>query len=312
MEKNKKSKSPDQGESIRKEEAVAKQRSAASGSIILDKDLGILLFVFCVGIQAVITVLMGESAISENLILLAGILAAGELAVMQAREASMIITAFWVVAFTVYRLYEYFAYQADIPVYSYFEPFILILADFGILIFMRESRKLEKVIDSLNKEVEELTIIDPLTQLENMKSLNNTLTRQMATAVRNHSSDFGLIIIRLRYPGELKKILTENQFNVVRIRIANICQNTLRIEDRVFTIDQNGSIAVVYFSKAEGAERIKERLLESLTKKDAFPKIAGNLIRTDFQIVYKQYDESFERDALRFFEKTEAEFAYEV
>ena len=286
--------------------------NTASGRIILLRDIGILLFVFSVGAQAVSTVLMDESHAGENVVMLAGIMLAGMLAAMHARAASAAVTGLWILGFSAYELYGYFAGHANIAVEAFFEPVLLLMAAGGMLLFSREEGKTDEVIRTLNRQVDELTIIDPLTRLENMKSLKSTLTRQMAIGVRTHTAGFGLLLIRLRYQEEIRKILTDAQFQEIRVRIAEICTNTLRIEDRVFTTDKYGSIAVIYFSDQAGAPRVKERLMENLTAEGAFPRIGDATLKLEFQIVYKQYDETLKEDAFLFLEKAEAEFAYEV
>jgi GGDEF domain-containing protein len=89
-------------------------------------------------------------------------------------------------------------------------------------------------------------------------------------------------------------------------------QNTLRLEDRVYSIDQEGSIGIIYFCDASGAQAIRNRLLHAVERKDAFAGITEKSIRVEVRIAFAEYDPSFGTDAIPFFRKVESELQYDV
>ena len=120
------------------------------------------------------------------------------------------------------------------------------------------------------------------------------------------------MIIRLRYPKELQKVLSRGEYENLRQKIAIITENVLRIEDGLYSIDQEGAIGVIYYADEAGAETIKKRLLNALGQKDAFDQIRGENLRVEFQIVYRQYSAEMKQDAIHFKQLVEGELAYEV
>ena len=82
------------------------------------------------------------------------------------------------------------------------------------------------------------------------------------------------------------------------------------MEDRVFSIDENGALAIIYFST--GASFLKGRILTAVSNKNLLPDLNEQLLTVDLSIVYKQYDPELKKDAVRYVNEVEKEFAYEV
>ena len=127
-----------------------------------------------------------------------------------------------------------------------------------------------------------------------------------------HDTDFGLMIIRLRYPEELHKVLTRREYEEICQRIAVITENVLRIEDSIYSMDKDGAVGVIYYANEEGAGIVKKRLLDALGQKGAFDQIRGENLRVEFRIAYKQYSSDLKKDAIHFKQLVEGELAYEV
>jgi len=154
-------------------------------------------------------------------------------------------------------------------------------------------------------------VMDPVTGLENMRAMVNSLKRYMALSERNGTS-MGLMMVRLRYADEIRKVLTRQQFADLRHVLASSVQNALRLEDRVFTVDDNASLGIILFSQESGAPIVKNRILTVVQKEDMLPTVEGQVLNVEVSVVYRQYDASFGKDALRFISEVEKEFAYEV
>ena len=120
------------------------------------------------------------------------------------------------------------------------------------------------------------------------------------------------MLVRLRYADEIKKVLTRAQFGDLRHNMAIAVQDTLRLEDRVFSIDENGSLGIVYFSNEAGVTVVKSRVLSAVASKNMLPDLNEQMLTVELSAVYKQYDASYGDYVMRYISDLEKEFAYEV
>ena len=278
---------------------------------ILLQDLGILLFMISVAAAALITALGGRDTLYQNVTMMLAVLLSSVLLVMRAKVAGAVTAGLTMLVFAAYKLYMRFSYAAAIEWTAFLWPFIVLGALGGMTLFISLFSVIEGVNGVLNKRLDELTVMDPLTGLENMRSMVMSLKRYMALSRRN-GTEMGLMMVRLRYADEIKKVLTRAQFGDLRHNIAITVQNALRLEDRVFSIDENGSLGIIYFSKEAGVTVVKSRVLSAVANKNMLPDLNEQALTVELSAVYKQYDTSYGDDAMRYISDLEKEFAYEV
>lgn len=287
-----------------------KEETRNSRSILL-QDLGVFLFMACIITASMIVALTDRSLLYQNVIMLFGLFLIALLIVLRARTAGIISASVIILVFTIYKLYMRIAYLKPIEWTAYLWPALIIVVLGGMTLFAELLSVIEGVNSILNRRIEELTMIDPLTGLENLRSMVGSLKRYMALSERN-GTFMGLMMVRLRYHEELKKVLTKRQFNDLRHILAETIENALRIEDRVFTIDENGSLAIIYFGAESGASVIKSRMLQAVQNKNMLPDLNEQMLTVELAIVYRHYDPSYGKEALRYINDVEREFAYEV
>ena len=278
---------------------------------ILLQDLGILLFMISVAAAALITALGGRDMLYQNVAMMLAVLLSSVLLVMRAKVAGSVTAGLTILVFAAYKLYMRFSYAAAIEWTAFLWPVIVLGALGGMTLFISLFSVIEGVNGILNKRLDELTVMDPLTGLENMRSMIMSLKRYMALSRRN-GTEMGLMLVRLRYAEEIKKVLTRAQFGDLRHNMAIAVQDTLRLEDRVFSIDENGSLGIIYFSKEAGVTVVKSRVLSAVTNKDMLPDLNEQALTVELSAVYKQYDASYGDDVMRYISDLEKEFAYEV
>ena len=278
---------------------------------ILLQDLGILLFMISVAAAALITALGGRDTLYQNVAMMLAVLLSSVLLAMRAKVAGAVTAGLTILVFAAYKLYMRFSYAAAIEWTAFLWPFIVLGALGGMTLFISLFSVIEGVNGVLNKRLDELTVMDPLTGLENMRSMVMSLKRYMALSRRN-GTEMGLMMVRLRYADEIKKVLTRAQFGDLRHNMAIAVQDTLRLEDRVFSIDENGSLGIIYFSKEAGVTVVKSRVLSAVTNKDMLPDLNEQALTVELSAVYKQYDASYGDDVMRYISDLEKEFAYEV
>ena len=286
------------------------EKVSTSGKI-LAQDLGLLLFIVCLGVASLITALAGKELLYQNTVMLLSILLSSLLLTMRAKVAGTVTAGLTILIFTAYKLYARFSSASSIEWTAYLWPLIVLGALGGMSLFVSLFSVIEGVNGILNKRLDELTVIDPLTGLENMRSMVSSLKRYMALSERNGTA-MGLMMVRLRYAEEIKKVLTRAQFNDLRHILAITVQDVLRLEDRVFSIDENGSLGIIYFSQEAGASVVKSRVLSAVANKNMLPDLNEQALTVELSVVYKHYDKSYTKDATRYINDLEKEFAYEV
>lgn len=278
---------------------------------VLLQDLGILLFILSLTGGAVITALGGKELLYQHIALLLAAMLTALLVVLRARTAGTIITAVSLLVFAVYKLYQRIAFRIPIEITALFWPVILLGTLGGTMLFISLYASIEGINGILNNRIEELTVMDPLTGMENMRSMISSLRRYMAFSERN-GTGMGLMIVRLRYAEEIRKVLSRQQFNDLRAVLAGTVQDVLRVEDRVFSMDDAGTMGIIYFSEETGAPVVKSRIMNAVAGKDMLPGLVGQKLVVELSIVWKQYHKDLEKDAMRYIDEVESEFAYEV
>ena len=278
---------------------------------VLLQDLGILLFILSLTGGAVITALGGKELLYQHIALLMAAMLTALLVVLRARTAGTIITAVSLLVFAVYKLYQRIAFRIPIEITALFWPVILLGTLGGTMLFISLYASIEGINGILNNRIEELTVMDPLTGMENMRSMISSLRRYMAFSERN-GAGMGLMIVRLRYAEEIRKVLSRQQFNDLRAALAGTVQDVLRVEDRVFSMDDAGTMGIIYFSEETGAPVVKSRIMNAVAGKDMLPGLVGQKLVVELSIVWKQYHKDLEKDAMRYIDEVESEFAYEV
>lgn len=285
------------------------EQDTRTSRIILYQDLGLLLFLLAVLAAALITSLSDKTLLYQHVVLMMAIMLSAMITGLRTRVGGIIISGITILLFAIYKLFNRFAYYVQIEWTAYLWPLIILAALAGMMTFISYFSQITGVNSLLNIRLDQLTVMDPLTGLENNRAMISSLARYMALSERK-GTEMGLMLIRLRYAEELKKVLTKIQFNDLRHTLAATVQDVIRMEDRVFSTDDDGSLGIIYFST--GASFLKGRILTAVANKNMLPDLNEQLLTVDLSIVYKQYDPELKKDAVRFVSDTEKEFAYDV
>lgn len=121
-----------------------------------------------------------------------------------------------------------------------------------------------------------------------------------------------MMVVKLKYDQELRSILSVNQFGRLRQEMAEIAEDTLRMEDRLYAIDENGTLAVLLTCDKAGAQVVERRLKAAFEDKAAFRNIVDNTIKVETKIGYVEYDEEKVSSAMDFLRQAENEVQYDV
>ena len=234
------------------------------------------------------------------------------LAAYRFRYIAIIIGGLQMLVYTVFQLYRTFANgRAIVPLdYAWLAlPVPLVTA---MVMFMTNMYKVEKLTDILEDKIQSMEVIEPVTGLNNLRSMYIDLERQMAYARRNRL-ELTLIIFELRYYPELKSILNAAQLADLKRRMARLVEESLRLEDRVYAIDDRGSLGIVCIGCGrDGAVTVRNRTIAVLSEKQSFEDILDRALRVDVRTGFYTYDSEEIGNAIEFKQRAENELQYDV
>lgn len=277
----------------------------------LEEDIGMLGFLVCV-FFLLLCMFWAEGAEKTECLLMFLILCVPILFfVYKMPLIAYSLTGVQILVYAVYKLYRWSVWGDGFSAVSYAWLVLPAAVMVSLRLFTYGVTKLELKNELLREQVEELVIIDSLTGLYNLRGMVNELTRQMSRAQRNNEK-IVLMEVKLKYEQELRSILSAQQFDKLRQRMAELVEDMLRIEDRVFAIDENGTLAILLNCDSAGAKVVERRIRSVLGEKSAFHGIVAQTVKVDLKMGYAEYDREKMESAMDFFRQTENELQYDV
>ena len=278
----------------------------------LVQSVGLAAFLFGI-VGAALTVAMAKGDSRTTYLVMFFVMCAGIwLAAYRFRYIAVIIGGLQILVYTIFQLYN--AIETGVG-FTPADYAWLLLPEFCIaamILFMLNVYKVEKLADVLEDKIRSMEVIEPVTGLPNLRSLYLDLERQMAYARRNNT-ELTLIIFELRYYQELKSIMNGGQLSELKRRMSALVEETLRLEDKVYAIDERGSLALVCVGCGrDGAVVVKNRIAAVLGEKDSFEGILDRRLRVDVRVGYYVYDQENISNAIEFKQKAENELQYDV
>lgn len=284
------------------------KRRVLDGNVI--RDLSLLLFLLCT-FAATFTISLGQAdrvAVYQLLVVVQ--FAAAVFGFFGRTSLCLVIGGTQVCVWAAYRIFM--VYSAGIP---------LVMVDFvwlalplvsaaSVLAFQYGSSRLEKENALLQQQVEDLVMVDPLTGLYNLRTLYREIPIMIRSSDR-HELPLSLLIIRLRYEQELRSILPGSRFSQLVQRMANIVDECVRMEDRVFSLE-NGSFALLLVTDKSGIDVVKNRIRNRMEDVETFSGILDKNILVSIRIGGRMYVKEEYTNPMDFKQLTESELAYDV
>lgn len=276
------------------------------------QDIGLIILLFCLFAGAMTVSYSDKTMMFEAVIMLIGTFFVVLFSGFKLFSLSLVVAGIEVTIYTAYRLYLFLSYDTEIPFYSYIWILIPLICAAAMYMFVSGTHRLELENDILRRQVEELVVVNPLTKLYNLRSLYNDLNVLAAYAERNHMS-LSLMIIVLKYEAELKSILSRQNYEHVIQRLAELVVDTVRVEDKTYSIDQKGSLAVILTCDKEGSEIAMRRIRSRISSQDAFSGITDASIKIEVKMASLEYNkEIYENNMILFKQRVENELQYDV
>ncbi|WP_414732171.1 GGDEF domain-containing protein [Acetobacterium carbinolicum] len=278
----------------------------------LVQDAGLVLLLVCIFTGAITLGTASEELFLESALMLIGTFLAVLFAGFKLTGLAIVIAAFDVLAYTVYRLFLLYASYSEVPLTGFIWALLPIAAVGAMTLFISGSRKTELENDILREQVEELVMINPLTGLYNLRSLYFDLEKQISYVARNNMA-LSLMLIELRYEPELKRVLSRNQYETVLQKMAILIRDSIRTEDRIYSTNHKGSIGVILTCDREGSDFVQKRIKDRISERGAFQEKKDVSIKIDIRIACLQYSkEEYDGNIMLFKQKVESELQYDV
>jgi diguanylate cyclase (GGDEF)-like protein len=281
-----------------------------TNSSILIQDIGLLAFLMTIFLSLWITFNDGSKLLIENGIMLFVMVIAVLLVTFSTDIAAIVVVGSQILCFTAYKIFIFYR-GGTIDLISYSWLLLPFAAIGSMKLFCMARNRIETENAVLREQTEELVMIDPLTELYNLRSFYYDIPRQLSFFKR-HKMPLTLLIVRLRYAQELKRVLSKRNYDAVKQRLAQIVQDTIRVEDRLYSIDDDGRLAVILTCDALGAVNVRNRIKSNVENNEAFDKIAETSIKVEAQIAYLEYDDTMEDNMVNFKTQVENELQYDV
>ncbi|MCR5735636.1 MAG: GGDEF domain-containing protein [Lachnospiraceae bacterium] len=278
----------------------------------LQHDIGISIMFAALFIGAVVLAVGGSPLFTENLIMVVSVFVIAVIASLGFITLAVILAALSTVTYLGVKLFLVFSQNNTIEPISFLWIVIPGLTVLGCVLYVNGQNKMIIENALLKRQVEELVMIDPLTNLYNLRSMFMDMQTQVSFAERNNQA-ISLMVIKLKYHDELKKVLKSSQYEQVLVKISKIVVMTVRLEDRVYAIDDNGTLAIILTTDRKGCSSVYDRVRRNMEKADAFADISSSPIRVEVQIGFLQYNkEEFQRDARLFLQKVQEEADFDA
>lgn len=285
------------------------RKKDASGKTL--QDIGICVLLVALFAAIIVCALSDSALFGENIVMTVVVFVAVLFAAFRVTGFAIVIAAIQTLIFIVYKVYGMIALDKQVSVSSYFWIVVPCLSVLGMVMFIKGVSRLQLDNNILSKQVEELIMIDPLTGFYNLRSMYMDIQTQISFAERNDKK-ICLMILRPRYRKELKDVLKKDQYETAIVKLAKYVFDTVRLEDRVYSLDGEGTIGVLLTCDRVGARLVENRLRTKIENEQAFTGIAEKPIRMDLQLGCLEYVREFNRDAILYKSQVEEELAYDI
>ena len=200
----------------------------------------------------------------------------------------LIATSIAIFIYAAYIFYISLNNSVEITYISYLWMIFMPIVSYTTGKFTNNINNLQKSNVKLEREYENLVTIHEDTGLLNVKAFYMNLEREISKAKR-HKTELTLMLVKLPYYKETKKILGESKTNKLMKDISNVITKSTRIEDERYTIE-NDTIAIIMPNTGEdGANIVKERIKIGISDISLSLKNNKNYISIDTKIAAVEY-----------------------
>lgn len=218
------------------------------------------------------------------------------------------ITIVWVT----YKLYGVYVHGDVLFLLDYVLTPMPLLGACGAQLYHSGMQGLNTENEMLRQQVEELVLVDNVTGMYNLRALYRDLQIMVHYCERNNLP-ISVMEVQLRYESELRGMLPANSFIDLRKRISEVIRDSVRVEDRVYSVDDKGSVIILLTTNERDSSIVRSRILNALATTSRFNGILEAGTKVDVRVACKQYNkETYGSDMIRYRKAVEAELVYDV
>lgn len=288
------------------------EKIRAKNRRLLAQDVGLLVFLAGILAAALLVAFSPSEALRmENLLMFLVLSGATVLAAYRFRYLAIALCAIQTCFYAAYRIYIGFTTGQAVPLSCYGWLALPVLTVGAMTVFMHSTYQAEVIAEMLEKQLVDQVMTDHVTGLYNLKSLYIDVERQIAYSKRNHLC-LSLMLLELRYKDELTSILSSSQFDTLRVIFAELVADNIRLEDRLYALDDEGKLGIMCTCDRTGAQIMKGRIEEALEKTTKFREVLGRALRVEVRTGIFEYQEGLVENAIDLKKKAENEMQYDV
>ena len=222
----------------------------------------------------------------------------------------LLISSIVVFIYASYILYNNISYGVLVSPISYIWIISIPVATIITGNINKNINEIQNINIKLTQEYKYLVSIDSETGLRNLKLFYNDVDKEISK-VKRYNSVFSLMIIKLPYYYDLKKILGENQTNEAMKVISNSIVSHTRNEDIRYSLERDMIGIVMPNTGDEGAQVVKDRIKNEIRKLNL--KLTNNekVVNIDIKVAHIEYKASI-GDSISFKNLVEDELQYDV
>lgn len=172
-------------------------------------------------------------------------------------------------------------------------------------------RQIQFENEEFKKENKELVMIDKETGLRSSQSFFNEIQAYMNIS-RRYGVETYLMLIRIKYKGELISILGENKYNKIIIKISELIDDFLREEDRKYILRDLDLFGIILLSNKDGGKQVENRLKEIIKNIEFNRGDLINTIKLEVVVGLALYEDDTINNPYEFFEMAKKDMEYDV
>jgi len=150
--------------------------------------------------------------------------------------------------------------------------------------------ELQKKNSELEEKINQLSTLDPETELENEKQFFLELEQELSYCSR-YKSPLTLMLIEIKYYKELQTIMRKEKLNHILKMFVQVINESTRLEDMKYRIDEHIFAVIFPNTQKNGVFIVKDRIKSELKGLSIREKIKKEKISLEVRIGIGEYNE---------------------
>lgn len=213
-------------------------------------------------------------------------------------------------SYSSYRLYKNIVQGISVDIRVYYWIIIIPITAIVVTMLARCILKLQIQLNKVSTDNKNLVMIDETTGIRNSSALFNEIPIYMSMSKR-YKLPVAIMLVKFKYSRKLKSIVGKDFFKDIIIECSNILEDSLRLEDRKYILNEESTFAFILISDENGCEIVKKRFKENIEKINLDKNNLFKGLKLEIQVGYYSYNNDI-KDAMDFVSKAEKEIYYDV